>query len=155
MLLSLVYVNSIWHVTKPISHWDNPDLLYSARSSHVAHNGCICEAEPNRANLPFIQLLFPSVWAKYMNSTFSASERAAMKDGRIQQYQHFLRRWALVFHTTLSCLNHCSQQSQDMLCSYYTFDSFLLWGEYSFVIFFAECWELCIGKSVVWHRVFF
>ncbi|KAJ8397050.1 hypothetical protein AAFF_G00011040 [Aldrovandia affinis] len=66
-----------------------PFRLKESVASRVAHNGCVCEAEPNRVNLPFINLLFPSVWAKYMNSTFTASDRAAMKDGRIQQYQHF------------------------------------------------------------------
>ncbi|KAJ8369913.1 hypothetical protein SKAU_G00099410 [Synaphobranchus kaupii] len=69
-----------------------PFQLKESIASRVAGNSCVCQAEPNRVKLPFIQLLFPSVWAKYMESSFPASERAAMKDRRAQEYQHFQKR---------------------------------------------------------------
>ncbi|XP_064155203.1 beta-1,4 N-acetylgalactosaminyltransferase 1-like isoform X1 [Anguilla rostrata] len=69
-----------------------PFQLKESVASRVARNSCVCRAEPNRVKLPFIHLLFPSVWAKYISSTFSASEQATMKDSRAQEYQRFQKR---------------------------------------------------------------
>ncbi|KAI1892238.1 hypothetical protein AGOR_G00131300 [Albula goreensis] len=69
-----------------------PYQVKESIASRVAHNGCVCEAEPNRVNVPFIKLLFPSVWARYMDTTFTPTEWTAMKDRRNQQYQNFQKR---------------------------------------------------------------
>ncbi|KAG9340260.1 hypothetical protein JZ751_021703, partial [Albula glossodonta] len=69
-----------------------PYQVKESIASRVAHNGCVCEAEPNRVNVPFIKLLFPSVWARYMDTTFTPTEWNAMKNRRNQQYQNFQKR---------------------------------------------------------------
>ncbi|KAJ8258170.1 hypothetical protein GJAV_G00193940 [Gymnothorax javanicus] len=74
------------------SHQSIPFQLKESVVSRIAQNSCVCEAKPNRVKLPFIHRLFPSVWAKYSNSSFSYKERVTMKEQRAQEYSDFQRR---------------------------------------------------------------
>ncbi|XP_076012925.1 beta-1,4 N-acetylgalactosaminyltransferase 1 [Genypterus blacodes] len=61
-------------------------------ASLLARNGCVCEGESARVNLPFVQLLFPRVSAHPLHTAFQASELEEMKRRRAKEYQSFQKR---------------------------------------------------------------
>ncbi|CAG5981741.1 unnamed protein product [Menidia menidia] len=61
-------------------------------ASLLARNGCICEGESGRVNLPFAQLLFPRVSAHPLHTAFDSSELEEMKTRRAKEYMSFQKR---------------------------------------------------------------
>ncbi|KAI5095604.1 beta-1,4 N-acetylgalactosaminyltransferase 1, partial [Silurus meridionalis] len=55
-------------------------------------NGCVCEGDAGRINLPFSKLFFPRVGASALHSAFRESELEEIKKRRQHEYNSFLRR---------------------------------------------------------------
>ncbi|KAM7402012.1 hypothetical protein PAMP_017287 [Pampus punctatissimus] len=61
-------------------------------ASLLARNGCLCEGESGRVNLPFAQLLFPRVSAHPLHTAFAPSELEEIKRRRAKEYKSFQKR---------------------------------------------------------------
>ncbi|MCJ8741477.1 hypothetical protein PDJAM_G00071180 [Pangasius djambal] len=67
-------------------------IPYHLKEATARRNGCVCEGDAWRLNVPFGNLLFTHVGAEELHSAFRASELEEVKKRRQHEYNNLLAR---------------------------------------------------------------
>nr|XP_055044689.1 beta-1,4 N-acetylgalactosaminyltransferase 1a isoform X1 [Misgurnus anguillicaudatus] len=77
------------------ANYGNDNIPYRIKDSiskTLAINGCVCESDKPRINLPFAQLLFPQISATQLHALLQESDLPKVKQYRDKEYQSFRKR---------------------------------------------------------------